>query len=1076
MATVPLYLAFGDLVGTNGGHSVVATQMATATNPPATTSGLVSWYFGHASANRRYDFAGRSWGGGGLPQKHTDPLDPTGQGWHPLSWNHDSTYAGTEPVVSTITTGATTLLTLTIAGGSHGRSDGATAEVLISGVGGADAAQINRTWVATFRSTNRIEIPLDSSGLTLTASGIVKIPSWFPFGDSIASVLRGVTNTDRSVGGKLRELTGDTGEEAKFGIEVALAADVHDFHGPRGERAHLFTHAPLPALSARLPVSITAGTNASSAVITATAHRAFQDFGRDVPVIVYGLTGSWAGANGQRTARVVDENTLELVGVNSSAWGALPAGGFVLAEQRGRKVYGENYADALDRVAEAISAIEDRGDTASIAGVVLGYGKREVRYCAGQQLRVGSLRASSVQTGFPTRITLTAPVQLATPSAGRALLVADIDGAGGELTGRHELVPVSSTVIDVLVETTAAVDPDDVRIEIGDPVQWFGDDIAELVADLRADLASLTGQAAADLPVALLRPRYLSRDSWDGKLAHPRTPSNDTRVQQGIGRLESDADNVGVIETRDLELRADSAEFPARDSLFQIGHRAFEEVRRLADGVETRDRGVPLYVVVGDSYGAGTANYLWAWTNGDPNYDGTHEGPRGIKVYDWRSGSFQEYTAVAYANGLAIPGNGNTFEVYDSNLAVGPEMSFFLERKKAHPSTEVRFLKLSVNGAGLTDIRLTNQVQTVTVVGSTVTIEVPGSPSGAQYGHGRNVPGQVIAVEIAGMATGGISGIPDGIYSATVVDFRTLTITVAGVTGTYTAGATVKVPQPDWRRSSADLWPYLEDGFRAACDAILAEGKLPDVRGVVVFEGTNDALFGDPSAWLEQAQQFVADLRELLTTRSAPTPALPIAWQMVRSLPNPPGGQTAIDNIAAMRASAIALAAADPALAVFDLDSTNENDLEATRVPIATDDIHLTGEGYLTAGKLAENALASVDQSCAAVPGSEGGSASPSSSPSSSEPSAAPAAPESSTTTASATTATSDLIATARDIIARCDAAIASGLSVLSYSVNGRTVTHHSLTEIRATRDYYAKILRNAAGYRRSLATFGGDT
>jgi len=56
-------------------------------------------------------------------------------------------------------------------------------------------------------------------------------------------------------------------------------------------------------------------------------------------------------------------------------------------------------------------------------------------------------------------------------------------------------------------------------------------------------------------------------------------------------------------------------------------------------------------------------------------------------------------------------------------------------------------------------------------------------------------------------------------------------------------------------------------------------------------------------------------------------------------------------------------------------------------------------------------------------------------------------------------------MATYAEIIATIDTAIAAWADQpVSLSVNGRTVTYRSLTELTATRAYYAQLLRSQSG------------
>lgn len=979
MATVPLHILLGDFTGANGGSETTFDTAVTADNPPAATSLLCSPYFAFVTGNPAYDFSLRSFGGdtGTVPVKHNDPVDPKGNGWHPQWWNHDRNYDLIPSVITAITPGAT-VTTLTLSQ-PHGFPAGTSAEILVENVGGADADQINKTWIASFVGTNQAEITLASSGLTLTTPGTARVPLWFPFGDTIAGLfMKGVTNTDRSVGGSKRENSYDTGPESLHGYEVSYMAAAHDYHAPRGERAHGFQHAWLTGLSARAPVAISAGTLADPAVITATGHGGPLDVGRQIIVTVYGLTGDWSAANGVRVAEVIDEDTLRLVGVDSSGWAALPGSGFVLAEQRMGPAYGEGFLDLTGRLNDAKNALTQIGDTAEVRGVVASYGRREAAICGAELARLAPVTPSNVTTGFPTRITFPIPLNLPTVAAGRALLQAKItaagSGAGSEILGRWEFVVVDASTIDVLAPTTASITASDLRIDVGDASRFFLEDLTAFVTGLRAHLATEFSQEATSIPLVPVVPRYREEDHRDGTAKYQISDVVTSTVRQSILRMTDRAARIGAVSTGELEVRSRSSSRIARDSILGLGESLWAEVQALGEEAAIEDRGVPCIAIIGDSICNGTANYLSAAISGDATYNGNHDpASRNAVIFDQRTDTNEPYRAVDQITvpGVPLPGNDNTNQVYDGSAAVGPTISLVVERAKAYSGTTVYVLKFGVAGSGLTDIFLPRTIDGITVNGSTVTITVPGIPGSGNYGTGRPIPGSQFTVELSEMTGNGITGLPAGRYVATVVDFRTVTIEQAGVGGTYTAGGTIGIPQPDWRKASGDLWPLFEDLVRRWFLSIEAEGKYPDLRECFVFLGTNDALFGDPSAFLGEAQQFAQDVRGLISTRSRPRDELAIAWQRTRSLPvSATVSAQQVENIGLVQTAQDSLAASDERLGLIDLDSIDESDLELTTVPINQDGIHTTFPGEIRTGIRANNAIEAIGLPTTANPGS----------------------------------------------------------------------------------------------------------
>ena len=275
---------------------------------------------------------------------------------------------------------------------------------------------------------------------------------------------------------------------------------------------------------------------------------------------------------------------------------------------------------------------------------------------------------------------------------------------------------------------------------------------------------------------------------------------------------------------------------------------------------------------------------------------------------------------------------------------------------------------------------------------------------------------------------------------------------------------------PTWDPDAGGLYELLLEAWGDARAWLAGQGLVPDVRGFFWDQGEGDTSVGYRDTYQAALTDFVARVREDFGTRvEAGTAALPFVVGRLmdhdRQTYDPAG-------VAAVRAAQDAVAASDPDVVSVDLDSC----------AIKTDDVHRSGRGTIWSGLLLGEGIEAAASygyeqiedlelkppECASVETSESVAAEAAASSSGTPVSSGGAGSVSGGVTISA----GDTLSAARQIVAACDAAILSGLEVLSYSVNGRTVTRRGLSEIQATRSYYAKIIRNTAGLRRSFATF----
>jgi len=137
---------------------------------------------------------------------------------------------------------------------------------------------------------------------------------------------------------------------------------------------------------------------------------------------------------------------------------------------------------------------------------------------------------------------------------------------------------------------------------------------------------------------------------------------------------------------------------------------------------------------------------------------------------------------------------------------------------------------------------------------------------------------------------------------------------------------------------SRSVWPVIEEGWRRFRQSIVeVTGRVPEVRLIVWHQGESDS---EESLYLQyqsNLEQHLADLRSLFATDTAEGSVIPVAICKTRRVP---GGPFDTDRTDVIRAAQETVAA-QPGNHIVDLDE----------MPYASDDVHLSAEGTLRAGR-----------------------------------------------------------------------------------------------------------------------------
>lgn len=253
-----------------------------------------------------------------------------------------------------------------------------------------------------------------------------------------------------------------------------------------------------------------------------------------------------------------------------------------------------------------------------------------------------------------------------------------------------------------------------------------------------------------------------------------------------------------------------------------------------------------------------------------------------------------------------------------------------------------------------------------------------------------------------------------------------------------------------WKKSLNQLYPEMRAGWNLARAALINTlGVVPDVRGLFWMQGEGDALEPYASNYESELRLLIQHFRDDLSTRSSSSPLLPV----VIGKPTDTGFfQTA--PLAKVRAAQEAVAASDGQVSIINFD-------DRELYPIRPDNVHFSGMGTVRIGRALDKGLDQVDNQCAI---NVGGSNLTESSTTSSSSTSVPLGG------ANATLTTDETI---EQIIAKLDQAILDGADVVSYTINGRTVTRRGMAEMTEARDYYMRELakRRSGGRTRTRAT-----
>jgi hypothetical protein len=393
--------------------------------------------------------------------------------------------------------------------------------------------------------------------------------------------------------------------------------------------------------------------------------------------------------------------------------------------------------------------------------------------------------------------------------------------------------------------------------------------------------------------------------------------------------------------------------------------------------------------MIGDSYCAGANSYVDAAQGGDPRFNGTDyanevaDGTRRMKILNHATTDLEDYGAYRIIAGVPALGNSVTHPLLNlrgdgtaTAGIVGPDQGFFLDARTGHPDAEyVVMLKLGVSGSTLLGGRKSVIVSNIEADPSDSEYAIVTVEDGYDY---YNTDGWTTT--LTGLSDSGISGLSDGVsYQTTLLTLTTFRIYHGGsISGSYSGGVSARIPRWNWDADNDSVWPYLEAAWATLQAELDADGKYPDVRGIVVpGMGLNDAFAGnDTDDFLTAYTEWLADLRALFTTRSSPSPTLPIAASKLKTYAYNNGDATVAAAVTAINAALDSLASSDSAFAVHSLDATDGNESDKDRFPINSDKVHLTGDGVIEQGYELWDTLQSIDQSCANVEGASSSSGS----------------------------------------------------------------------------------------------------
>lgn len=377
------------------------------------------------------------------------------------------------------------------------------------------------------------------------------------------------------------------------------------------------------------------------------------------------------------------------------------------------------------------------------------------------------------------------------------------------------------------------------------------DDLEQLIADLRSDLAAITGQTGSQIPVLLWRIPNWSRLSEGG----PYADANLSLQRNACHGIAYDDPYVAVIDVDRIPFKTDRIA-PSSDGGLEAGEAMARAYFQIVDPTipASTDGGLPVVVYVGQSNVAGSTPVvmLSSGINADPQLiqDYTDK----VWIYDWIAQDVVTYVPTSN-------GNSGPDALWNDSSLFGPDVGATPELLEVHAATGFCWFKLGVNAASL---------------------------------------------------------------------------------GVNTVGA------PIWLKRYSSLadcvWPTFEDGwdrFKAAC--VAATGRVPDVRLIVVHQGESDTEAALAPYYADNLRTWIADLRAMLNTNTRSEDQVPVGIVKLQDIPT---SSWPDDGVAAVRAAQVAVAADDGNFLV-DIDDA----------PYRSDNIHLSGEGSLRAGRRVRESL-----------------------------------------------------------------------------------------------------------------------
>lgn len=288
---------------------------------------------------------------------------------------------------------------------------------------------------------------------------------------------------------------------------------------------------------------------------------------------------------------------------------------------------------------------------------------------------------------------------------------------------------------------------------------------------------------------------------------------------------------------------------------------------------------------------------------------------------------------------------------------------------------------------------------------------------------------------------------------------------------------------PTFRPDSSDLAADISEAWLQTRTWCEAHGLVPHLRGFVFDQGEGDAVAPFGTTYEAAQRDFILWLRSEFRTQGRSLPEVPVVLATVQTHDRLIFDREQVELINAAKA---AVAADLPRVVLASMQGLPKN----------AGAIHDTWEACIARGRRYDQALgvvldddygqqvdggASINPALSANTDEDWSGETPLSATSSGGTSSGSAGAVGAESTSGATIAAtgdpveipSDSLGRARAIVALIDQAVANGLDVLTYTVNGRSTQLRGLGELTATRAVYARIIRLQTGTTRALATFG---